>query len=174
MRNTNRTLQMHWWLAPIFVGMLALGGCSLLGGGSSGGISPADATVTAIVTQAMGQANCQPQITPMLDTQNHQAILGKSTITFIGACWLAGRTVTLGILDHSMDSKGTTEPAIKPLVDVNGTPETATIKPDGTFIVQMQLTGTLQQYVWDTRLPFVAQVDGFVEFAATSVQVTSS
>lgn len=174
MRNGNMTVRMSWWVAPIFVALMALGGCSLFKGSTST-LSPADATVTAIATQALGQSMCTPQLTFTTDNnQSRTGILGKTTITFMGTCWLAGRTVNMGIIDHSVDSKGAMQPVIKPLLSTNGTPESTTVQPDGTFTLQMPLTSALQQYVWDTRLPFVAQVDGFVEFAATSIQVTSS
>jgi hypothetical protein len=162
----------RWWLAPLLIAFLVLGGCSLFGGGSTSTISPADATVTAVVTQTSGQQNCQPQLLTEVDRQSSAlAILGKSTITFDGVCWLPGRTVILGVLDHSASGA----PDIKPLTQNGSTiPVSAQVGTNGTFSISLTLSADLEPYIWDSRLPFVVQEDGFVQFAATSIEVSLS
>lgn len=165
----------RWWFVPLLLTFLVLSGCglrSLFGGGSASSVNPADATVTAVVTQSAGQPNCQPQVSTTVDGQA-QALgkMGKSVVVFTGTCWIVGSTVTLGVIDHS--TAGT--PTIQPL-DQSGTttPVSAQVHSDGTFSITLPLANSLSPYIWDSRLPFVVQEDGFVQFAATSIEVSSS
>ncbi len=184
------SVNFRWILIPILSGVLLLGGCSLFGGSSA--VTPAEQTVTAIVSEAPSLANCPPSpslsyTVTSLNSGNTGglAIMGHSSITLIGTCWhLAGRTVTFGVFDKSP----TGQPQIMPLMQTPGTaatpqpqpstpvatsPLTAQIGADGTFQVTFTLASELQPYVWNGRLPIVAQENGFVEFAATSIEVTT-
>jgi hypothetical protein len=184
-------ITIRWILIPILGGVLMLGGCSLFG--SSSAITPAEQTVTAIVTNAPVLANCPPSpqlayTTTSLISGNPGgvALLGHTSITLVGTCWRpTGRTVTFGVLGRSntgqpqivqlLQTPGTAAtPQPQPSTPVATTPITATIGADGTFAVTFTLASELQPFVWDNRLPIVAQEDGFVGFAATSVEVSTT
>ena len=170
----------RWLLMPVLTVIILLGGCSAFGGDSST-ISPADATVTAIVTQSVNP-NCANSLTPGLvttatsTTTNNSVsfvILGKTNITFVGTCWIPKLMVTIGVLSHPASSAPNQSGIITPLV-INGTPVTGQVQPDGTFSIPTLLPTEIIPYVWDNRMPFVAYTPGYVQFAATSVEVSFS
>ncbi len=175
MRRVRITAGLARWVLPIIAFSLFLAGCG------SSTISPAEATVTAIVTQAAGQPNCANSLSPTLSiiassTTSSTIVtlvtLGKTNVIFEGTCWTPGRTVTLGVLGHPATASQNQSGIITPLV-INGVTQTAQVQNDGTFSINiMPLTTSLSVYAWNSHLPFVAFSPGFADFAGTSVEVS--
>ena len=171
----------RWLLLPMLAVVTLLGGCSAFGGTSTSAISPADATVTAIVTQSVNP-NCANSLTPSLvltatstTTSNSVSfvLLGKTNVTFVGTCWLPNLTVTIGVLSHPATAAPNQGGIVTPLL-INGAPITGQVQADGTFSIKALIPTEVSPYVWDNRLPFVAYIPGYVQFAATSVEVSFS
>jgi hypothetical protein len=159
-----------WWL--LIATVVCLTSC----GGST--LTPADATVTAIVGQAVDQSKCTPALTTslsstMLATTVTLAQLGDTTATFIGTCWKPGTQVTLGVLDHAAPSGLAANGTIVPLLQ-NNTRIILQVQPNGSFQTDVPLTDALTNDVWDAQLPFVAFAAGYTQFAATSIPVTNT
>lgn len=176
MRRVRITPGLAPWMLPLFAFSLLLAGCG------SSTISPAEATVTAIVTQTAGQPNCVNSLTPTLNliatsTASSNIVslvtLGKTNVTFEGTCWTPGRMVTLGVLAHPDAASQNQNGIVTPLV-INGVTQTAQVQMDGSFSLNLTpITTSLSVYSWNNRLPFVAYSPGYVDFAATSVEISS-
>lgn len=191
-------MRQRWMLLPVAIAMVLVSGCglrSLFGGGSTTA-SPAEATVTAIVQASAMNIKCDDKTgtgngTPTLDyslvsaPENTAAPIGAfghTTVTLIGTCWQPGHTVTIASLakgpngakvitplatDVTAAATGTATPV------VTSTPLTTTINADGTFTATFPLVIDWAPYVEDTRFPFIAYSDNFLQMAATTIEVSS-
>jgi hypothetical protein len=139
--------------------------------GTSATVSPAEATVTAITTNESLPPGCYiPQATyEIVAPAKAQSValptFDQTQITISGTCWIPGRTITVGLIDHV--AAGTIMPLSKLTLM-----SSAQVQADGTFGLTITLLDKMRPYIWSQSLPFVVQLDGFVEFAALSIPVS--
>jgi hypothetical protein len=185
----------RWMLLPVMMGIFFLQGCSaqgLLNRGSS--TSPAEATVTAIVKTATATTVCgsdkigtsAPTLsaTMVSTTTNSSVTIGTfraTQITLVGTCWLPDHTVTIAAIARDANGNRTvialttaTAPAEvnAPTPVANNQPLRTAIKADGTFTTTFVLSADLAPYAVDNRLTLLAYADGYMQVAATSIQVS--